>query len=386
MRLTRVIDGAGVVWFLALDTVRLRRALHGQAFATALVCIRQAAERTGTAVLDTCVIAHGLRALVRISSKSALRRFERRLVTLLALAPGPSDVRWRPRADVALVSPDRVRSFREYFARCRSIAGEHTAVKRARQNGKPALRRAAQYLQAIERANEATLGGDEVASRARRYAAAHEAPHDDRSAFAKLCAVIFAQGLGFEVVDKHWTALESAFENFTPRAVAAIDEERIGRMLAEPVIRNRAKIVACIENARRWLELASDATYLGRVAARASNDDAAAGWPALALALQNDFQRLREPTARLTLKRWGFFTAKSHPGSQRLLLRLKFIDANADGVSVQRFVGSLAQMLSRDPYEIEASLAIFAGTGPCRGQPRCNECVLNDRCESAVMV
>jgi len=199
------------------------------------------------------------------------------------------------------------------------------------------------------------------------------------------CAVIFAQGLGFEVVDKHWAALESAFENFSPPAVAAIDEQRIGRMLVEPGIRNRPKIAACIENAKRWVTLSADATYLGRVAELASSDDAPSGWPALALALQRDFQRLREPTARLTLKRWGFFTANAHPGAQRLLLRLKVVDSSDDGPAVQRFVGSLAQKLGRDPYAVEAALALFAGNGPCRETPRCRECVLNDQCESVLM-
>lgn len=248
------------------------------------------------------------------------------------------------------------------------------------------MRRAARYLQLIERANEAALGGDEIAGRTRRYVAAHEAPHDDHSAFAKLCGVVFAQGLGFEVVDKHWVALESAFENFSPQAVAAIDEQRIGTMLAEPVIRNRPKIVACIENARRWVALSANGTYLGRVAAMASNDDAQSGWPAIALALQRDFQRLSEPAARLTLKRWGFFTANAHPGSWRLLARLKLVDASADGCAVQRFVGTLAQTLGRDPYALEAALAMFAGNGPCREKPQCNECVLNDRCESAAIM
>jgi 3-methyladenine DNA glycosylase Tag len=259
-------------------------------------------------------------------------------------------------------------------------------LKKPRFNGKSALRRATGVLQVVERVNQALLGTDEVAARVRRYVAAHEAPTDDRAAFAKLCEVIFAQGLGFEVVEKHRTALSAAFHEFAPAAVAAIDEARVGALLAEPIIRNRPKIQACIENARRFCDAAAGGTFLARIAHLAANDDAACGWPHLVAALQKEFCRLREPTARLLLKRWGFFTALAHPGSRRLLTRLGLVDSALEGPGVQCFVGALAQAVGNDPYVIEAAFAIFAGEGPCRVEPRCAECALNERCPAAADV
>jgi hypothetical protein len=222
-----------------------------------------------------------------------------------------------------------------------------------------------------------------MSGRIRRWVASHEAPRDDRAAFAKLSEAIFAQGLGFEVVEKHRIALEAAFSGFAPDAVAQIDEKQVGMLLHEPIIRNRAKIEACITNARRWQEFVSaGTTYLGRVAEIGASDDAATGWPKLVAALQEDFCRLGEPTARIALKRWGFFTALAHPGVRRALVRLGLVDANAEGPAVQLFIGAVAEAAGRDAYAVEAALAIFAGAGACRATPRCNECPLNEVCPS----
>ncbi|HXW51400.1 MAG TPA: DNA-3-methyladenine glycosylase I [Candidatus Acidoferrales bacterium] len=241
-------------------------------------------------------------------------------------------------------------------------------------------RNASGIIGAIEKANDATLGTDETARRIRRYVAAHETPHDDRHAFSKLCEVLFAQGLGFEVVANHWPALEQAFAHFEPSALASLSEIDVGRLLAEPIIRNRAKVLACIGNARRWLELARTGSYLARVATLASEDNAAEGWPSLTVALRHDFHRLREPAARMLLKRWGFFTARSHPGAKRLLERLGLVKPDTAEALVQARIAQIGQATSTDPYAIEASLAIFAGAGPCRAKPRCDVCALNEAC------
>jgi len=270
------------------------------------------------------------------------------------------------------------------MARCRaSFAGD--MLMKSRKNGaRSAVRKAIGHLQVIERSNTAALGGDEVAARVRRYVAIHEAPSNDQAAFAKLCYVIFAQGLGFDVVENHREALDAAFCQFAPESVARIDENHVSKLLHEPIIRNRSKIEACIENAQRWQTLvAADKSYLGRIAHIGAGDDALSGWPKLVNLLQEDFCRLGEPTARLLLKRWGFFTALCHPGVRRALTRLGLLNADVGGPEVQLFVGTLAEATSKDAYAIEAALAIFAGVGPCRSDPRCSECLLNESCPAA---
>jgi len=257
-------------------------------------------------------------------------------------------------------------------------------MKNRKNGARAVVKRAIAHLQMIERSNTDTLGSNELAARVRRYTAAHEAPSDDRTAFAKLCYVIFAQGLGFDVVENYREALDAAFCSFSPEAVARIDEEHVGKLLHEPIIRNRSKIEACIRNAQRWQTLvAADKSYLGRIAHIGAGDDALNGWPKLVNLLQEDFCRLGEPTARVLLKRWGFFTALSHPGVRRALTRLGLVQADVDGPALQLFIGTLAEATSKDAYAIEAALAIFAGVGPCRPEPRCNECLLNETCPAA---
>jgi 3-methyladenine DNA glycosylase Tag len=236
-------------------------------------------------------------------------------------------------------------------------------------------------MRTIDVAVDELLGTDEVSARVRRYVADHDAPADEKIAFGRLCLVIFAQGLQWSAVEAKRAALADAFRGFEPAAVMAL---AVRDLLTQPIIRNEAKVRTCVENARRWSELGNGAaSYLGRVAASAANDDATAGWPALAAQLATDFERIGETAARQTLKRWGFFTAFAHPGAQRVLTRLGVIEHDAAPAATQLAVGAIASELGRDPYAVEAVLALFAGLGPCRVKPRCAECGLSDRCPSA---
>ncbi len=363
--------------------MRLRAVLSGRLRAI----VEETAHVTGRAT-HVCVVAvgattSGLRAVVGPASPTVVRRFARRAIALLALQMSHVGVRWRPVTRARCIAPHMLPVYLRYIASCRAFTDGDMSV-RNRKNGTKSVKRAIRQLQVIERSNETLLGADETAARIRRWVASHEAPSDDRAAFGKLCLVIFAQGVGFEIIEKHRDALEGAFCGFAPAAVAAIDDSRVGARLHEPIIRNRAKIEACIQKARRWQELVStDGSYLGRMARIGADDDAAAGWPRLVAALQEDFCDLGEPTARFILKRWGFFTALALSGVRRVLNRLGFVDEAADGPAVQRFVGAVADVSGRDAYALEAVLAIFAGLGACRFEPRCAECTLNERCPSA---
>lgn len=256
----------------------------------------------------------------------------------------------------------------------------------SKSRGAAVVRKIVPTLRLLETAVDEMLGTDEAAARVRRYVAEHEAPADDRAAFERLCIVIFAQGLGFETVLSKAGALRSAFEGYDPSVVAAFDDGRVATMLEGPIIRNEMKIRACIENARRWITLTEGGeSYLGRIASIAAGDDPAAGWPRLSTVLREDFERLGEAAARQTLKRWGFFTAFAHPGARRVIARLGFVAADADAPATQRVIGNGAQRLGRDPYAIEARLALYAGLGPCRKEPNCDQCSLSNRCPSAVV-
>ncbi|HEY5094213.1 MAG TPA: DNA-3-methyladenine glycosylase I [Candidatus Eremiobacteraceae bacterium] len=256
-------------------------------------------------------------------------------------------------------------------------------MRTIKKNGANAARRAAGLVRDIERSVDGLLGADEAGRRYRHYVAEHDAPADDNTAYARLCVVIFAQGLGFGAVEAKLEEFISAFEGFVPERVATFDDARIGRIMQAPIIRNEAKIRACVENAKRWVAAAGTTTYLAKVAQIAVDDDAAGGWPALTKELQKDFARVGDTAARQTLKRWGFFTAFAHPGSRRALERLALVAEADSPAAAQCFVGSIARVIGRDPYHVEATLALFASLGPCKRQPECDECPLAERCPTA---
>lgn len=76
---------------------------------------------------------------------------------------------------------------------------------------------------------------------------------DDAALFERLCLEIFQAGLSWLIVLKKRPALRAAFAGFAPDRVAAFQGADVERLLADPnIIRNRRKIAAVIENARRW--------------------------------------------------------------------------------------------------------------------------------------
>jgi DNA-3-methyladenine glycosylase I len=79
---------------------------------------------------------------------------------------------------------------------------------------------------------------------------------DERALFERLTLEIFQAGLSWLIVLKKRPAFVEAFDGFDPARVAAYGEAEINRLMANAgIIRNRRKIVATIENARRLLAL-----------------------------------------------------------------------------------------------------------------------------------
>ncbi len=75
---------------------------------------------------------------------------------------------------------------------------------------------------------------------------------DETVLFERLCLEIFQAGLSWELVLRRRPTLRTAFANFDVDTVAAMGEADKARLLADPgIIRNRLKVEATIENARR---------------------------------------------------------------------------------------------------------------------------------------
>lgn len=80
--------------------------------------------------------------------------------------------------------------------------------------------------------------------------------HDDRTLFEFLVLESFQAGLTWELILKRREAMRKAFENFDPKKIAKYTAKDVERLLGNPsVIRNRAKISATVNNARRFAEI-----------------------------------------------------------------------------------------------------------------------------------
>jgi DNA-3-methyladenine glycosylase I len=80
--------------------------------------------------------------------------------------------------------------------------------------------------------------------------------HDDRTLFEFLTLEGFQAGLTWELILKRRVALRKVFDNFNPEKIARYMDEDVERLMNDPgVIRNRAKILAAINNAGRFREV-----------------------------------------------------------------------------------------------------------------------------------
>ena len=93
---------------------------------------------------------------------------------------------------------------------------------------------------------------------------------DESALFERLSLEIFQAGLSWLLVLRKREAMRAAFDGFDVDVVAAYGEADVARLLADPgIIRNRLKVAAIIENARRIQALRdSDGGFAGWIAAR----------------------------------------------------------------------------------------------------------------------
>jgi DNA-3-methyladenine glycosylase I len=82
---------------------------------------------------------------------------------------------------------------------------------------------------------------------------------DDRRLFEKLSLEGFQAGLSWLTILRKRESFRRVFDGFDPAKVAQFGPERVERLLADPgIVRNRAKIDATINNARRYPELVEE--------------------------------------------------------------------------------------------------------------------------------
>ena len=80
--------------------------------------------------------------------------------------------------------------------------------------------------------------------------------HDDRKQFEFLCLESMQSGLSWKTILDKRENFRKAFSNFDPVKVAAYTDADIERLMSDSgIVRNRRKIEAIVNNARRFLEV-----------------------------------------------------------------------------------------------------------------------------------
>ena len=80
-------------------------------------------------------------------------------------------------------------------------------------------------------------------------------PPNDDAYFENMTRVIFIAGLSWKMIGKKWPNFRKAFKNFSVDEVAKFGKIDIQRLLGDASkVRNRAKITATINNAKRFQE------------------------------------------------------------------------------------------------------------------------------------
>jgi DNA-3-methyladenine glycosylase I len=83
--------------------------------------------------------------------------------------------------------------------------------------------------------------------------------HDDQKLFEFLILEGMQAGLSWLIVLRKREAFRQAYENFDVEKVAAFDQKKVDELMSNPgIIRNKLKIEASINNAKRFLEVAKE--------------------------------------------------------------------------------------------------------------------------------
>ncbi len=85
---------------------------------------------------------------------------------------------------------------------------------------------------------------------------------------------LFQAGFHWKVIEAKWPGFETAFEGFDPSRVSFYGDEEVDRLLSNTgIVRNGAKIMAVIENARFLTDLAAEHGSAANVFADWPEDD-----------------------------------------------------------------------------------------------------------------
>ena len=130
---------------------------------------------------------------------------------------------------------------------------------------------------------------------------------DDRRLFEKLTLEGFQSGLSWLTILRKRENFRRAFESFDIEAVARFDERSVARLMADAgIVRNRAKIEATVNNARRCIDLVDEFGSLARYVWRFEPDPANRPTPRSREMLQSTSPEATAMSKDLKRRGWAF--------------------------------------------------------------------------------
>ena len=109
---------------------------------------------------------------------------------------------------------------------------------------------------------------------------------DDRAIFEKLCLEGFQSGLSWLIILRKREGFRKAFRNFDVKVLSRFNERSVERLMLDAgIVRNRAKILATLNNAKRCVELVKDvgslASHVWSFEPDATSRPVSLDWPTL---------------------------------------------------------------------------------------------------------
>lgn len=206
--------------------------------------------------------------------------------------------------------------------------------------------------------------------------------------FRELVMVVFYSGMRAETVTSKKEVILKYLGDYNK--VASFTEEDILRVCsAEDMIKNEAKIRACIHNAQIFLNLDKEFGSFGKYLLSFNKrfPDDVASIPDLLVDLQSRFKYLGPRTSRHFLMVWGFPLVKPDVMVMRVLFRLGLIPGETDECINEAVKVSLE---AADRAQIPPSFmdSILVGIGQSEGaelckknKPICEKCGLRTYCK-----
>jgi 3-methyladenine DNA glycosylase Tag len=184
---------------------------------------------------------------------------------------------------------------------------------------------------------------------------------DDRF-LAGMAQAVFSAGFSWEVIQAKWDGFETAFDRFDPKRVAAYADDKIDALLKNTrIVRNGAKIMATIENARFVVSIAREHGAFGKWLSE---------WPVtdqigLMAYLKKYGSRLGGQSSMYFLRfnGWDAFIVSQDVG--KALIREGVVDkeptSKKDWAAVQAAFNTWGEQTKRPRREISRILALSVG-------------------------